>query len=57
MPNSSCQTPPLQVIHKYSVPPSEGCLTPFEGFHLQAVKKKVNCFFTNEALRSSYELV
>ena len=26
---------PLQVIHKYSVPPSEGCHSPSEGFHLQ----------------------
>ena len=28
-----------QVIHKQSVPPSEGCQTPSEGFHLQVKSK------------------
>ena len=28
-----------QVIHKYSVPPSERCQTPFEGFHLRVIHK------------------
>ena len=29
----------MQVIHKYSVPPSDGCQTPSEGFHLQVIHK------------------
>ena len=27
----------LQVIHKYSVPPSERCQTPFEGIYINTV--------------------
>ena len=33
MPNSFGGIP-LQAIHKYSIPPSEGCQPPSEGFHI-----------------------
>ena len=29
----------MQVIHKNSVPPSDGCQTPAEGFRLQVIHK------------------
>ena len=43
----------LQVIHKYSVPPSEGYRTHFEGFHLQLNNKHLLMRDANLLLRDS----
>ena len=43
----------LHVIHKYSVPPSEGYQTHFEGFHLQLNNKHLLMRDANLLLRDS----